>query len=82
MRNVAVVLLCVWALLEPPYKGDMPILDAPFKEWTVASYKRGSKLSIPYYFDTRSDCEQRRKELTYSADKVCLPVNPALTPTR
>jgi hypothetical protein len=78
MKHFAPYLLCVWALLEPPYKNNVPILDAPFKLWKVASFNR-DKISIPHYFDTRKECEDRRKALTYGSDKVCLPVNPVLT---
>ena len=81
MKRLAVPLLCVWALLEPPYKNDVPILNAPFKDWKIASFNR-DKISIPYYFDTRKDCEDRRKELMSAGEKVCLPVNPVLTGSR
>lgn len=81
MKRLALPLLCVWALLEPPYKNNAPILDAPFEQWKIASFNR-EKIRIPYYFDTRNDCEERRKQLAYGNDKVCLPVNPILTGTR
>jgi hypothetical protein len=79
MKRLAVPLLCVWALLEPPYKNNVaPILNAPFKDWKIASFVR-DKISIPYYFDTLKDCEDRRKGLGLGNEKVCLPVNPVLT---
>jgi hypothetical protein len=81
MKRLAVPLLCVWALLEPPYKNNVPILNAPFKDWKIASFVR-DKISIPYYFDTQKDCEDRRKGLSYRVEKVCLPVNAVLTGTR
>jgi hypothetical protein len=81
MKRLAVPLLCVWALLEPPYENNAPILNAPFKDWTIASFNR-DKIKIPYYFDSRKDCEDRRKGLTYSSEKVCLPVSPVPTGTR
>ncbi len=75
MKRLAVPLLCAWALLEPPHKNLAPILDAPFKQWKIASYYR-DKISIPYYFDTLKECEDRRKGLPFGSEKVCLPVNP------
>lgn len=76
MKRLATFMLCVWALLEPPYKDNVtPVLKAPYKEWTIAHYTRGD-MSVPYYFDTRMDCEKRRNELAMGAEKVCLPVNP------
>ena len=80
MKRLAVPLLCAWALLEPPYKDNAPILDAPFREWKIASFNRDN-ISIPYYFDTRKECEDRRKGLLLGSAKVCLPVNPVLTGT-
>lgn len=80
MKRLAVPLLCVWALLEPPYKNNAPILDAPYKQWTIARFNR-DKLTIPYYFDTRKDCEERRNGLGSGSEKVCLPINPVLNGT-
>ena len=92
MKHLALLLLCVWALLEPPYKGMTPILDAPFKEWTIATFARKAKavntyISIPAYYDTEKDCEKQREKMTEltifgygeGIHKVCLPVNPVLT---
>jgi hypothetical protein len=79
MKHFAALVLCVWALLEPPYTKDgmTPLLKTPYKDWTVAHFNRGD-MTIPYYFDTRAECEKRRSELAYGDEKVCLPVNTPL----
>lgn len=76
MKLLATLLICVWALLEPPYKNAAAVLNAPLKQWTVARYNRDG-ITLPYYFDTYKDCEERRNRLSLRAEKVCLPVNPA-----
>jgi hypothetical protein len=47
-------------------------MHAPLKEWTVASFSDTGSASS--YFDTKKECDARRKRLALADQKACFPV--------